>query len=248
MKTKIKVEYLKPFGPGILRGTMSKELLDNFTKLSEEVIDKKSRSWNAALVGQINDEWKIPELLYKDFGLDKFLDGAIKGYMRAHILDIQRFDSEFIKKKNINEFKIDVIRGDGWINYMTEGEYNPIHIHSGCSVSSIFFINDYTGDEKIKDKPSTISEDGQTTFVYGSKQTGFMRKRHIIRDENGVPLKNTKTEYFDSVHERGHWTLIPKKGDFYIFPNYLYHMVYPFKGKKKRISASVNYGVRIDFN
>ena len=34
-----------------------------------------------------------------------------------------------------------------------------------------------------------------------------------------------------------------KKGDFYIFPAYLYHMVYPFKGNKKRITASINYGL-----
>ena len=243
---KIKAEFLKPFGPGILRGQLSNELLDNFTKLSEEVIDKKMKSWNPSLVGAIDDEWKIPELLYKDFKIDSFLDSVILGYTQGLYQDLQKFDSGYLKNNNIKEFSSEVVRGDGWINYMTEGEYNPIHIHSGCSLSSIFYINDYVGDEPIASKGNPNCEDGHTTFVYGSKPGGFQRKQYVRRDETGAHIETAKVQYFDGIHERGHWSIKPKKGEFYIFPAHLYHMVYPFKGKKKRITASINYGVNLN--
>ena len=41
---KLKLEYIKPFGPGILQGKLPKKIFDNFTKLSDEVIDKKEEN------------------------------------------------------------------------------------------------------------------------------------------------------------------------------------------------------------
>ena len=43
--------------------------------------------------------------------------------------------------------------------------------------------------------------------------------------------------------ELGSWRTAPQKGDFYIFPAYLLHTVYPFVSDKTRISASINYNV-----
>ena len=243
MKQKINVEYLKPFGPGILSGKLSDGLLNNFIKLSEDVIDKRMRSWNEALVGAIDDEWKIPELLYKDYGLDEFLDSAMIGYAQGMTEDVRKFDKNAIKALDINDIGHRVTRGDGWINYMTEGEYNPIHLHTGCSLSSIFFINDYTGDEPIAKSKDKASEDGHTTFVYASRNSGFQRKRDVRIHSITKKKELMKETYFDGIVERGHWTIEPKRGDFYIFPAYLYHMVYPFKGNKKRITASINYGL-----
>ena len=64
---KINLEYLNPFGAGILCGSMPNELIERFENLSNEVLDKKITEWNNYLVGRIHDEWKIPDLLYKDY-------------------------------------------------------------------------------------------------------------------------------------------------------------------------------------
>ena len=47
---KINIEYLNPFGAGILCGSLPKDLLENFEKLSNEVLEKKKK-WNYQLVG-----------------------------------------------------------------------------------------------------------------------------------------------------------------------------------------------------
>jgi len=41
MSEKTKLKYLKPFGPGILNGYLPKNILDNFVKISDDVISKK---------------------------------------------------------------------------------------------------------------------------------------------------------------------------------------------------------------
>ena len=32
---------------------------------------------------------------------------------------------------------------------MKEGEYNPVHLHTHCSVSTIFYLDDYIGDKVL---------------------------------------------------------------------------------------------------
>ncbi len=39
---KIKVEYTKPFGPGILKGNLPDKILKGLLNISQDVIDKKN--------------------------------------------------------------------------------------------------------------------------------------------------------------------------------------------------------------
>ena len=128
---KIKLEYLNPFGAGVLCGTMPDELIKRFENLSKEVLDKKITEWNYQLVGRIYDEWKIPELLYKDYNVDTFLELAFLRYVESYYTNFRRIlnlslrlpQKEFQK----NGYKVQIHRGDGWVNSMKEGEYNPTH-------------------------------------------------------------------------------------------------------------------------
>ena len=70
MKEKISLKLLKPDGVGILHGVMPETITISWKELANEVLDKKITEWNPSLVGKIYDEWKIPKLLYKDYGLD----------------------------------------------------------------------------------------------------------------------------------------------------------------------------------
>ena len=40
--------------------------------------------------------------------------------------------------------------------------------------------------------------------------------------------------------------IIPKPGDLYIFPSWLHHTVYPFKGDGDRISVAFNYDIELE--
>tara|TARA_Y100000592_G_scaffold66458_1_gene103299 strand:+ start:45 stop:788 length:744 start_codon:yes stop_codon:yes gene_type:complete len=239
---KIKLEYFKPFGPGILKGKMPEKVLESFIKLSDEVIDKKRKKWNQALVGVIDDEWKIPELLYKDFNIDLFIDKIFYSYAECYVGEHLKWGKN--KNESVSDYTIRVKRGDGWINYMKELEYNPVHIHTHCSLSSIFYINDYVGDSPISSKDTSAYDkanlDGHTTFIYGSNPAGEHKPPPSMRGEMGSHLTN--------FISKSHIDIKPSAGDFYVFPTWLLHSVYPFRGKGERITASINYGVLITFN
>ena len=54
---KIKIEYVNPFGAGILCGSLPKDLLENFEKLSKEVLEKKTL--------EAEDIFKLKELFHQ---------------------------------------------------------------------------------------------------------------------------------------------------------------------------------------
>ena len=128
-------------------------------------------------------------------------------------------------------------RVDGWVNSMKEGEYNPVHLHTNCDLSSIFYIDDYIGDEPIDNKRTDVpSLDGHTNFFFGSAQNGANIKQHTQTGEI--------SSLSAGIPQATHMDVKPKAGDFFVFPHWMMHSVYPFKGKGRRITAAINY----DFN
>jgi len=104
-----------------------------------------------------------------------------------------------------------------WVNYMKQGEFNPPHTHTG-DLSCVLYLN--IPDDMDKNKINHVansSAPGSIEFKYGEKL------KYILRNH----------------------TFFPEKGDFYIFPSWLQHCVFPFKSEEERISVSANF-VEID--
>ena len=242
---KINIEYLNPFGAGILCGTLPDDLLKNFQDLSKEVLKEKTTAWNYQLVGRIQDEWKIPHLLYRDYNLENFLDGAFHKYVESYYHNFKRILNLAVRhpqeKVDSHDFNIVIDRGDGWVNSMEEGEYNPTHQHTNCDLSSIFYLDEYQGDKPRDFKRKDVNMDGNsdlggvTEFLLGSTMNGVIPKR--------TPIGMTAGTGFPQMT---HFNVKPKKGDFMIFPNWLLHSVYPFIGKGRRITISVNASYKVD--
>jgi len=101
---------------------------------------------------------------------------------------------------------------DTWIVRQFENEYNPLHSHGG-HISGVGYLKlpDNYGETIQSNKQENYN--GNLQLVHGSKN--FL---------SPITL-NIK----------------PKVGDFYFFPNYLMHSVYPFKNKSaERRSISFN--------
>jgi len=106
-----------------------------------------------------------------------------------------------------------------WVNYMKQGEFNPPHTHSG-DLSCVLYLNIPSDMNKNKiNHVARSSAPGSIVFSYGEK------------------LKENLSNH----------TFFPEKGDFYIFPSWLQHYVFPFKSKEERISVSANF-IEIDKN
>ena len=99
-----------------------------------------------------------------------------------------------------------------WIVRQFKNEYNPIHYHSG-NISGVGYLKVPSKMGETLQKNKTINNNGKLILIDGSKKM------------------------FCSPT----YTITPKVGDFYLFPSYLMHTVYPFSDtEEERRSVSFN--------
>ena len=102
---------------------------------------------------------------------------------------------------------------NSWVVRQFKNEYNPVHYHGGHISGAGFLKLPKTFGDYVQDKGDKEYLGGRLELIHGSTQ--FM--------------SNSKM------------TIVPKVGDFYFFPHYLMHTVYPFKGTdEERRSISFN--------
>ena len=106
-----------------------------------------------------------------------------------------------------------------WIVRQFENEYNPTHWHTGhISGAGFLKLPKSFGDHKQK-KTNTSYSGGNLQLIHGSK---------MFMCESTLDIK-------------------PEIGDFYFFPNYLMHAVFPFKDTKEE-RRSISFNASIDEN
>ena len=106
-----------------------------------------------------------------------------------------------------------------WVVRQFENEYNPTHWHSG-HISGAGFLKVPSNLGKNKQHKEKINyKGGNLQLMHGSR----MFLSHSTMN------------------------IVPKVGDFYFFPNYLMHHVYPFKDSKEE-RRSISFNAMIDDN
>jgi hypothetical protein len=181
---------------------------------------------------------KIPENII--LKLNNYVDEIIKDEEKIKELDAgenlvgdvtQEFmlEAEFIKKSGWYTFLASCVNNwiefetkrkikkfeikNSWIVRQFENEYNPTHWHGG-HISGAGFLKIPSNFGKHSQKKETIDyRGGNLQLIHGAR----MFLCHSTLD------------------------LTPSVGDFYFFPNYLMHTVFPFKdSKEERRSISFN--------
>ena len=113
--------------------------------------------------------------------------------------------------KSIKEFKMI----DSWIVRQFQNEYNPVHMHGGHVSGAGFLKVPKTFGKYVQEEKDGVKHyaGGTLNLIHGSKQ--FLSKSTF--------------------------QIRPEVGDFYFFPNYMMHTVYPFKDTdEERRSISFN--------
>ncbi len=106
-----------------------------------------------------------------------------------------------------------------WIVRQFQNEYNPTHWHNGhISGAGFLKLPKSFGDHTQKGKDTDYSG-GKLQLIHGS--------RMFLCDST--------------------LTIKPEVGDFYFFPNYLMHTVYPFKNTDEE-RRSISFNATIDNN
>ena len=104
-----------------------------------------------------------------------------------------------------------------WVVRQFENEYNPTHWHGGHISGAGFLKVPKSLGKYVQNKKSPDYNGGSLQLVHGSRM--FMSQSVL--------------------------SIIPEVGDFYIFPNYLMHSVFPFKDSKEE-RRSISFNAKID--
>jgi len=186
----------------------------------------------------------IPETIVNN--LNNYIDEIIKNKERSKELDIgerlvgdvtQEFEIEqkIMQESGWGQFlsncvskwieietkskitKFQILKS--WVVRQFENEYNPTHWHSG-HISGAGFLKVPSNLGKNKQLKEKINyKGGNLQLMHGSRM--FLSHSTI--------------------------NIVPKVGDFYFFPNYLMHHVYPFKDSKEE-RRSISFNAKIDDN
>tara|TARA_B100000925_G_scaffold121745_1_gene90406 strand:+ start:258 stop:878 length:621 start_codon:yes stop_codon:yes gene_type:complete len=184
---------------------------------------------------------KIPDEIIKEMNF--FVDGIIKDKERLEKFNegpklagnvYQEFllDTDFMKKIKWGDFLGSACNDwvwkeknltlksfqiiKSWIVRQFKYEYNPIHYHSG-HISGVGYLKVPNNMGETSQKNKKVNNNGKLILIDGSKK-----------------LFSSPT-----------YTITPKVGDFYLFPSYLMHTVYPFSNSDEE-RRSVSFNARID--
>ena len=104
-----------------------------------------------------------------------------------------------------------------WVVSQYAGDFNPMHIHD-ANLSGVAFLKIPAGFEEEYKKEDHHPTVGCLEFL-GSMPNHFARHSYIVK---------------------------PEVGDFYLFPSWLTHQVYPFRSEGERRSLAFNVHFTLD--
>ena len=200
-----------PFGPRIGIVQCPTEVVDIMIQITDELVEKENyKSWGKNLVGQIKEEPYISNELLKERGVYDFFNNCLYDYVKNVGEDIQRLPSgEQIELKT-------GIKNMWSVHMKPGGEYNPLHYHTRCNVSSVLYLKIPTDSPK-------------RNILYKKDRDGYIEL--VDHAKNGA--------YPHSL-DRGTMLIEPTVGTMYIWPSQVLHTVYPFLGEEERRSIAWN--------
>ena len=207
-----------PFGPPIGHAELPKEMIKDLNKGCDDIIKdeelSKSEDWSPYLVGQVEQEIRIPKDILAKWG--KWFGSNVQTYMSQYFNQIfvpQQTILTATKEqvlRNINQMKIDVM--SAWYVRSFAGDYNPTHTHTDCQLTCVGFL-------KVPD----LKNERQKSF----SPSGSLE---VLSSIGVTP----------SVFENDRILFAPKVGSWYLFPASIRHLVYPFTCDGERRSFSIN--------
>ena len=215
---KLQVQFIQPWSNLIAKVKMPQDVFKSFKSLYDTVMkDEELINFGDKLVGQVNSEpfvksEKLDEhIQFRDFCID-----AVRNF--AVVQKRQNYGHDSTKLAEINSDKFNIKLTSMWFVNQKPGEYNPIHVHTGCKVSAIAYLR--TPKHQVAPRKKHFNTDGMVSFT------------------------NNSGNDFNWTNPTCH--LRPEEGDFYIFGAMQQHMVWPFRSTEKddlRVSLSFNADV-----
>ena len=213
--TPLEVVPIMPWADTLWRVMLPQVVIDAMLDITDQVLqDPDRKNWGENLAGQIEDEPLIPHQLMMDYKIPggtvfHWLMNVVGEYVKAcSIQQAAFYDAEKMKDVQwLTQMK------SAWVISQWEGEYNPLHVHTECAMSTVMYLKI---PEYLPSTKPVRDDDGCIMFIGGAGVNSRLTR-------NMIKIK-------------------PTVGEFFVFPAHLQHCVYPFKteGDQERRSVSFN--------
>jgi len=196
-------EYIS-FGPYLAKMDVDLEFCTRLLKLGKTLTKMKQLIDPTTKQAQDAENMKVAYLY--DLEKNPWIEEEVKVWVNTWIGGYKQFS----ENPNFElKFKLNSL----WINVQNAGEYNPVHIHPGSTLSFVLYLE--VPEEMLKEKGDTRGiSPGYTGFMYG--------------------------EHSDFFWGVSHRSIRPKVGGLLIFPSNLRHYASHFNSKVIRTSVSGN--------
>jgi uncharacterized protein (TIGR02466 family) len=207
----------RPWADILFETKLPPMVLEKMIEVSDKVLaDSKRISWGNNLAGQIKEESLIPPEALKEHNLTDFFGNMVQEYV--HQCNLQQAPSDQHQHMETVKNHIQVTVNSMWIVEQQPGEYNPIHTHTNCDISTVMYLKapNFLPSEK------TERDDDGTIYFLGSSSP----KTKL--NTNSLKVK-------------------PTPGAFFIFPSHLAHTVYPYKTNDNFARRSVSFNASFEY-
>lgn len=201
------IKIARPFGPAVAKAKLS----DSIVKYLNNRLNSKLSDFSDKLVGKVTQELRF------DDETQQYLTEELKELFSAYHQNARAVKDVFSYDQNPNpqSKKLNVHTLAGWYVRQFKHEYNPVHVHSGCTISCVGYLSlpEKIEEEFKEDERDHHPANGRIEFIFGTAAQSYINGNQIIK---------------------------PQVGDLYIFPAGLWHTVYPFTSEGERRSFSMN--------
>ena len=215
VRKKIEVDYIQPWSNLVCKIKLPDEIYVELQKLYDEA-SNLNKSFGNQLVGQINEEPEVKSELQEKFAtFRQFCLHGVEQYVRNAMMQTLQGDNNEGKVEDFLKEEILTRITTMWFVNQKPGEYNPVHIHTNCKVSSVMYLR--KPSRQIKNRKEHYKSDGMITFI----------------NNTGTDLNFCNSQV----------SFNPEPGTMFIFPALQHHMVWPYRSEDpndSRISLSFN--------
>ena len=207
----------RPWADVLFETTLPPMVLEKMIGISDKVLADSTRTnWGNNLAGQIKEEPLISPKILNETKLTDFFGNMVQEYI--HQCNLQQAPPNQHQHQETVKNHIQVTIASMWIVEQQPGEYNPIHTHTNCDISSVMYLKtpNFLPSEKTE-----RDDDGTIYFVGGSGAKGKLKT-------NSLKVK-------------------PTPGAFFIFPSHLMHTVYPYKTNDNFARRSVSFNASFEY-
>jgi len=210
------LRLVAPFSPTIIKATMTGTMVEALNARIDAILgqdgEAAARDWSAHLAGAVSAEIRVTDILLALPEARDFLYDVARTYAYRCDNTLLHY-GHYDRTEELQDKRLEIQIKEAWVNEMVAGDYNPAHYHQGCLFSSVGFLRVPPGYE------AEFQADKARQNTAGCLQ--FIDSRSAVGVRNLFVVK-------------------PVVGEFYLWPSWMLHCVYPFRSPGVRRSFAVN--------